>query len=98
VIALLEMVTVAPPVESALGGISIPPPSAKTPSSPVNGLDCGLDLVTPPAIVMPWIDTVGSLDAPKVPIVSTGPPPRIVVEADPAPTSFTLVSIVTPPA
>jgi hypothetical protein len=82
----------------ASGGISTPPPAANAPSTPVNGTDSGLDRVTPPVMVTLLIDTVGSLDAPKVPMVSTGPPPRIMVAADPAPRSWTLVVMVTPPA
>ena len=35
--------------------------------------------VTPPVMVTPSIDTVGSVNAPKVPIVRTGPPPLITV-------------------
>ena len=62
------------------------------------GIDSGLDRATPPVIVTPEIETVGSVNAPKAPIVSTDPPPRITVELAPAPTSLTLTSIVTPPA
>src|SRR5215831_7291920 len=98
VMALFLILTVAPPLKSAFGGISTPPPSAITPSSPANGVDSGLERVTPPVIVMPSMDTVGSLNAPNVPIVSTGPPPRMVVNPAPAPTTSTLASIVTPPA
>src|SRR5439155_26772412 len=92
------IVTVAPPAKSAPAGIWTPPPAAKTPSWPVNGVEIGLDRVTPPVIVTPSIVTVGSFAAPKVPIVSTGPPPLIVVRPDPAPTSLTLLSIVNPPS
>src|SRR5262245_37144811 len=35
VMMLFVIVTVAPPLKSALGGISMPPPEAKTPSWPV---------------------------------------------------------------
>ena len=62
VMTLFAIVTVAPPLKSALGGISTPPPAAKTPSWPVNGVDSGLDRVTPPVIVTPSIETVGSAD------------------------------------
>src|SRR6266511_3937815 len=62
VMTLSVIVTVAPPVKSALGGISTPPPSANTPSWPTNGIDSGLERVTPPVIVTPSIETVGSLD------------------------------------
>src|SRR5262245_48009941 len=95
---LFAIVTVAPPLKSAFGGISTPPPAAKTPSCPVNGVDSGLERVTPPVIVTPSIETVGSSEAPNSPIVSTGPPPLMIVWPAPAPTSLTLTSIVTPPA
>ena len=54
--------------------------------------------MTPPVTVTPSIVTVGSLAAPATPIVSTGPPPLMMVAAGPAPTSLTLTSMVTPPA
>jgi hypothetical protein len=95
---LLAIVTVAPPLKSALGGISTPPPAAKTPSWPVNGVDSGLDRVMPLVIVTPSIETVGSTTAPNSPIVTTGPPPLMIVRLAPAPTSLTLTSIVTPPS
>src|SRR5712691_9536750 len=98
VMTLFVIVTVAPPLNSALGGISMPPPAANTPSWPVNGIDSGLERVTPPVIVTPSIETVGSLEAPKVPIVRTGPPPLMIVWAEPAPASLTLLSIVKPPS
>ena len=98
VMTLFAIVTVAPPLKSALGGISTPPPAAKTPSWPVNGVDSGLDRVMPPVIVTPSIETVGSDEAPNSPIVSTGPPPLMIVRLAPAPTSLTLTSIVTPPS
>src|SRR5436309_698684 len=79
VITLFVIVTVAPPLKSALGGISTPPPAANTPSCPTNGVDSGLDRVMPPVIVTPSMETVGSVDSPKAPIVSTGPPPLITV-------------------
>src|SRR5262245_41795002 len=95
---LFAIVTVAPPLKSALGGISTPPPAAKTPSCPVNGSDSGLDRVTPSVIVTPSIETVGSDEAPNSPIVTTGPPPLMTVLLAPAPTSLTLASTVTPPS
>jgi hypothetical protein len=49
-------------------------------------------------IVTPLIQTVGSLAAPKVPIVITGPPPLMIVEPAPAPTSCRRLSIVKPPS
>jgi hypothetical protein len=61
---LFEIVTVAPPVKAAFGGISMPAPSAMTPASPSNGIDTGLDRAAPPVIVTPEIETVGSVDAP----------------------------------
>src|SRR5580704_11090486 len=79
VITLSEIVTLAPGPRCAPGGISIPPPAAQTPAFPVNGIDSGLDRATPPVIVIPLIDTVGSLDAPNMPIVSTCLPPRMRV-------------------
>src|SRR5213078_192033 len=81
---LFEIVTFAPLRKSASGGISTPPPSAITPSSPTNRVDSGLDRATPPVIVTPSIETVGSLDAPKMPIVSTEPPPLMIVDSAPA--------------
>src|SRR4029079_18333852 len=57
VMTLFEIVTLAPPLKSSLGGISTPPPAAKTPSCPVNGVDSGLDRVTPWVIVTPSIET-----------------------------------------
>jgi hypothetical protein len=65
VITLLEIVTVAPPVREASGGISMPPPAAHCPATPKNAdcVDAGLDRATPPVIVTPEIDTVGSVDA-----------------------------------
>jgi hypothetical protein len=62
-------VTVAPVVKPAAGGTRIPPPLASTPSP----------LVRPPVTVSPEIVTVGSLGASSFPIVTTGPPPRIIV-------------------
>ena len=44
------------------------------------------------------IETVGSPAVPNVPIVSTGPPPRMTVAAAPAPTRLMLLPIETPPA
>jgi hypothetical protein len=64
----------------------------------VNGIDTGLDRVTPPVIVTPLIETVGSLDAPKLPTVITEPPPLMIVAPAPAPTNLTLLSIVKPPS
>jgi hypothetical protein len=95
---LFAIVIVAPPLKSALGGISTPPPAAKTPSCPVNGVDSTLDRVTPPVMVTPSIETVGSSEAPNSPTVSTGPPPLMIVRPAPAPTSLMLTSIVAPPA
>src|SRR5215469_8293533 len=74
-IALSEIVTVAPltggpSAGRAFGGISTPPPAAHTPSFPQTGTDIGLDRARPPVIVTPLIDTTGSPEAPKAPIVS----------------------------
>src|SRR5512142_337625 len=95
---LFVIVTVAPPpkslhpppLKSVLGGTSMPPPAAQTPSFPVHGIDSGLERVTPPVIVTPSTETVGSLDAKIRPIVMTGPPPLMIVRPGPAPASFTL--------
>src|SRR5216684_1951603 len=80
----------APPLKSVLGGTSMPPPAAQTPALPVHGTDSGLERVTPPVTVTPSIETVGSLAAPKVPIVRTGPPPLMIVRPGPAPVRLTL--------
>src|SRR5947209_4003079 len=98
VITLFEIETVAPPLKSAFGGISMPPPIAITPAVPTNLVDSGLDRATPPVMVTPSTETVGSLDAPRVPMVSTEPPPLMIVTLGPAPTRLTLLSIVMPPA
>src|SRR5437868_3106541 len=57
-------------------------------------------VATPPVIVTPLSETVNlsASTAPATPIVSTGPPPRIVVRPAPEPTTVTLLSSVTPPA
>jgi hypothetical protein len=49
-------------------------------------------------IVTPLIDTVGSVGAPSVPIVSTGPPPLITVAAAAAPRRVSDFGIAIPPA
>src|SRR5262245_56653901 len=106
VMTLLLIVTVAPPpnslhappLESVAGGTCTRPPAAHTPSLPVHGTDSGLVRVSPPVIVTPSIETVGSLAAKISPIVITGPPPLMVVRPGPAPASLTLTSIVKPPA
>ncbi len=90
VITLREIVTVAPPEKSAFGGISIPPPAAKTFAAPVNVTDIGLECVRPPVTVTPATDTVGSCVAWKRPIVITDRPPRTTVRPAPAPTRRTL--------
>src|SRR5512146_120530 len=97
VIRLLAIVTSAPPLKSALGGISTPPPRAMTPSSPTNGSDSGLDVAYPPVMVTPLINTVGSTAAPYWPIVTTEPPPLMTVEAAPLPSRRTLLVMVSPP-
>ncbi len=53
--------------------------------------------MTPPVIVTPLIETVGSVEPLVTPIVITGPPPRMIVAAAPEPTSRTLLAIVIPP-
>ena len=63
-------------------------------SGPHDGA-CGLPVATPPVIVRPAIVTVGA--AVGEPIVTTGPPPRIVVSPTPAPTSETLFTMMIPP-
>src|SRR6266567_5052781 len=94
VMTLLVMVTVAPPLKWALGGISTPPPNAESWQWPT---DSGVERVTPPVMVTASIETIGSVVAPKDPIVITGPPPLMAVETAPAPTIFTLTPIVKPP-
>src|ERR1700749_2682412 len=64
---LLLIVTIAPPVQVAFAGIWIPPPAARDPPVPK------LEVVSPPVIVRPTIETVGSDAAWKTPIVRTGP-------------------------
>src|SRR6184192_4296911 len=76
----------------------MPPPSAITLSLPTHAFDSGLVVVTPPVIVTPLMLTVGSVGARKAPMVTTGPPPRIVVEFGPAPVIWRLRSITIPPA
>ena len=73
----------APPTRT-----SMPPPAvAKTPSP-----------TRPPVIFTPASFTVGGVASPASPTVTTGPPPLIVVAPAPAPTTLTLLVIVTPPA
>src|SRR5580700_4548714 len=79
VMTLFEIVTVAPVAKFAAGGTKMPPPSAITPSSPTSAVDTGLDPVTPLVTVTPRIATVGSVVAPNIPTVITGPPPLIIV-------------------
>jgi hypothetical protein len=92
-------VTVAPVASSAAGGISMPPPSAVARSKSVEqvGPQCPLELVSPPVSLTRRIATFGSVAAPRTPIVSTGPPPRIVVAPARAPTRVSDLSIVIPP-
>src|SRR3984885_11859034 len=63
-ITLSEMVTVAPSARLAPGGISMPPPAAQAPALPSSGTDTALDRASPPVIVTPLIEPVGSLAAP----------------------------------
>jgi hypothetical protein len=90
------MVTVAP-TPFADGGISIPPPSAMTPAAPVLGIEMELERATPPEIVTPSMDTVGSVGALYLPMVRTLSPPLMMVERASVPTIPTLTSTVTPP-
>jgi len=78
-IALSVIVTVAPGPKSGPGGTSIPPPEANAPVTTVNLAANGLVRDTPPVMVTPDMETVGRAASPNVPIVITGPPPRIVV-------------------
>src|SRR5215210_727893 len=87
VMTLFLIVTVAPVLPPAAAGISIPPPLLTAP----------MLVWTPPVIVTPAIETVGSVMAPRTPIVSTGCPPLRIVFADPAPMIFTLTRTVAPP-
>ena len=93
---LSRIVTVAPGAPSP-GGTKTPPPNtcAVPPKrKPGRG---GLDVVRPPVILTRAIDTLGGLADPGSPIVTTGPPPRIVVAPAPAPLRLTLFVIVMPP-
>ena len=95
VMTLSSIVTVAPvPLNggpgSCLTGIQTPPPKTTSAS--------GAESLTPPVIVTPRIETVRNSGSGSRKIVSTGPPPAMTVEWAPAPTSATLLSIVTPPA
>ena len=92
VMTLSEIVTVAPVWNGndPAWGMRTPPPCVTAWS--------GTDVLTPPVIVTSLIETVGSVAANSTPIVSTGPPPLIVVRADPAPTICTLFVTATPPA
>jgi hypothetical protein len=82
------IVTVAPVASPAAGRIEIPPPKVTNES--------GVASLSPPVIVTRLIETVG-LTTPS-PIVTTGPPPSIVVAPAPEPTSCKLFKIVIPPA
>src|SRR5262249_4761308 len=106
VMALFVIVTVAPPprslhpppLKSVLGGTSMPPPAAQTPSFPLHGTDSGLERVTPPVIGTPLIVTVGSPPAKLGPVVMPGPPPLMIVDRGPPRVSVGLLSRVTPPS
>ena len=87
---LSEIVTVAPVALPAPDGIHTPPPRA------ANGR--GAESLNPPVMVTRLIETVGWSIPSGSPIVTTGPPPSIVVAPAPAPTSCTLFEIVIPPA
>src|SRR5207248_2294161 len=90
VMRLSSIVTVAPMLPLADAGTSMPPPAVKE--------GAGFDVLTPPVIVTPLIVTVGSLGASASPIVTTGPPPLMIVVSTPAPINFRFLSIVIPPA
>ena len=79
-------VTLAPTPPSAVGSMSMPPPRESTPSP----------VATPPVTASCEIATFRWGVVPA--IVMTGPPPRITVRPCPAPTTRTLLRIVTPPA
>ena len=92
---LFVIATVAPvPLNGGSGscdvGIQMPPPKVTAVS--------GWLLLTPPVTVTPSIDTDSLSGAVARKIVSTGPPPVIVVAPEPAPLIATLLSMVTPPA
>jgi hypothetical protein len=72
-------------------GMTTPPPSATHVSPP-------LPVVSPPVIVTPPIDTVGAARPERSPIITTGPPPRMIVDDAPAPNNWTLFAISMPPA
>src|SRR5262245_39736321 len=95
IIALSEIVTVAPVEKPAPMTIITPPPAAKNPA-PAG--DSGLESLNPPVIVIPRINTVGGSGARRSPIVITGPPPTMRVAASDTPTRLTLFVMVIPPA
>ena len=66
-------------------------PSARRTVVGAGEIERPLDVVTPPVMVTPEIFTVGSVVARYAPIVTTGPPPRMIVAADPADTRSTPV-------
>jgi hypothetical protein len=95
VMTLSSIVTVAPvPLnggpDSCLTGMRTPPPNVTSSS--------GEESLTPPVIVTPRMVTLRCSGSGSRKIVSTGPPPAMTVECEPAPTSAMLLSIVTPPA
>ena len=91
VMTLSAIVTVAPRPKFSAISMKTPPPSAANVSS-------ALLVTSPPVMVTPLMDTVGGSGARACPIVITGPPPSMIVACAPAPTSWTLASIVIPPA
>jgi hypothetical protein len=64
----------------------------------MNSLESGLEVVCPPVIFTLEIVTFGSRGANASPIVSTGPPPLMIVFLAPEPITLTLLSMVRPPA
>src|SRR5205807_328226 len=88
VIVLSVIVTVAPRHSSGSLLLQIlPEVAAGTSMPPPTGLkDVGSVLLEPPVTVTPLTETVGSGGGPLCPIVSTGPPPLMIVAFAPAPT------------
>jgi hypothetical protein len=89
VMTLLLIVTVAPVAKPAAGTTERPPPCGMK--------DTGETVFEPPVIVTALMLTVGSELAFGSPIVTTGPPPSMMVFPAPAPMSDTLTLIVIPP-
>ena len=86
----VTVAAVALPV--AFPGMKRPPPSAIAVPPPT------VPVVKPPVIVTRLIETVGAVAPEKSPIVTTGPPPLMIVAAAETPTRLRLFAIMIPPA